>query len=137
GVQKRVDSVAYKNGEHFYLGATEGSIQSAFTDEFEQEMEQIVQNSIGSIMMNIGGQIMSGGGESFEAKMDTFSKKMHNLGQDIEQQVESQAKGLEVRADRLCDRFEHLLVLENQLRQAVPELAPYALTQHSAKDLRE
>ena len=100
-------------------------------------MEQIVQNSIGAIMMNLGGQIMSGGGENFEAKMDAFSKKMDNLGQDIEQQVESQSKGLEAKADRLCDRFENLLVLENQLRQEVPELAPYVLTQNSTKELRE
>lgn len=137
GVQKRVDSVAYKKGGRFYLGATKDSMQSTFNDEFEQEMEQIVQNSIGAIMMNLGGQIMSGGGENFEAKMDAFSKKMDNLGQDIEQQVESQSKGLEAKADRLCDRFTNLLVLENQLRQAVPELAPYALTQNSTKVLRE
>ncbi|MCU8044681.1 MULTISPECIES: YggN family protein [unclassified Shewanella] len=137
GVQKRVDSVAYKNGDSFYLGATEYSMQSTFNDEFEQEMEQIVQNSIGAIMMNLGGQIMSGGGENFEAKMDTFSQKMDKLGQDIEQQIESQSKGLEAKADRLCDRFENLLVLENQLRQEVPELAPYVLTQNSTKELRE
>lgn len=62
---------------------------------------------------------------------------MDKLGQDIEQQIESQSKGLEAKADRLCDRFENLLVLENQLRQEVPELAPYALTQNSTKELRE
>jgi hypothetical protein len=137
GVQKRVDTVAYRQGDSFYLGATEDSIQNTFDDEFEQEMEQIVQNSIGTIMMTIGGQIMSGDGDSFEAKMDAFSKKMDNLGQDIEQQIEAQSKGLEVKADRLCDRFEDLLVLENQLRQEVPELAPYALTQHASKELSE
>lgn len=137
GVQKRVDSVAYKHGDSFYLGATEDSMQSTFNDEFEQEMEQIIQNSVGTIMMTIGGQIMSGDGENFEAKMDAFSKKMDNLGQDIEQQIEAQSKGIEEKVDRLCGRFEELLVLENQLRKEVPELASYALTQNASGELRQ
>lgn len=137
GVQKRVDAVAYKQGDSFYLGATEESMQNTFNDEFEQEMEQIVQNSIGTLMMNIGGQILAGDGESFDAKMEAFSQKMDRLGDDIEQQIESQSKGIEAKADRLCDRFENLLVLENQLRKEVPELAPYVLTQNTHHELRE
>lgn len=137
GIQKRVDTIAYKQGDSFYLAATEESMQNTFNDEFSQEMEQIVQNSIGTIMMTLGSQIMSADGDSFETKMDALSKKMDNLGQDIEQQIQSESKGLEARADRLCDRFENLLVLENQLRQEVPELAPYALTQNSARQLRQ
>lgn len=137
GVQKRVDAVAYRQGDSFYLGATEESMQNTFNDEFEQEMEQLMQNSIGTLMMNIGGQMLSGDGESFEAKMEAFSQKMDKLGQDIELQVETQSKGLEAKADRLCDRFENLLVLENQLRKEVPELAPYVLTQNTSHELRE
>lgn len=137
GVQKRVDSVAYKHGDSFYLGATKDSMQSTFNDEFEQEMEQIVQNSVGTIMMTVGGQILSGDSGTFEAKMDEFSKKMDNLGPDIEQQIEAQSKGLEAKADHLCDRFEALLVLENQLRKEVPELASYALTQNGPSELSQ
>lgn len=137
GVQKRVDSVAYKHGDSFYLAATEDSIQSTFNDEFRQEMEQIVQNSVGTIMMTIGSQIMSGDAENFEAKMDAFSKKMDNLGEDVEQQIETQSKELEAKADRLCGRFEQLLVLENQLRKEVPELASYPLTQNASGELRQ
>lgn len=133
GVQQRVDAVAYRQGDNFYLGATEASLQNTFNGEFEREMEQLMQNSIGTLMMNIGGQMLAADGESFEAKMAAFSQKMDKLGQDIEQQVAAQSQGLEAKAERLCDRFEHLLVLEQQLRKGVPELAPYALTQSSAE----
>lgn len=137
GVQKRVDGIAYQNGDSFYLGATEGSIQNTFNDEFEQEMEQIVQNSLGAIMMAVGGQLMASDGESFEAKMNTFSKKMDGLGQDIEKQIESQSDDLKLRAENLCGNMQSLLVLENKVRQEIPELAPYPLTQASSKTLRE
>lgn len=36
-------------------------------------------------------------------------------------------KGLEQRADKICDNFEGLLVLESQVRKDIPELAPYTL----------
>ncbi len=69
--------------------------------------------------------------------MDALSKKMDNLAQDMSKQIESQSKGLEAKADRLCDRFENLLVLENQLRKEIPALAPYALTQNTVNQVRQ
>ncbi|AZG74212.1 YggN family protein [Shewanella livingstonensis] len=127
GIQKRVDTMAYQQGDKFYLGSTETSIEQAFNHEFEQEMEQMVTNSMGSLMMTLGSQIMSSEGGTFEQKMNTFSQKMDNVGADIEKQLESQSKGLEQRANKVCDNFEELLVLESRTRQAIPELAPYTL----------
>lgn len=131
GIQKRVDTIAYKQGNQFYLAATNGSIQTTFNDEFEQQIERVVQNSIGSIMMNLGGELLSADGNSFEAKMEAFSQKMENLSQDIEQRLQAQSKGLEAKADRLCSRFEKLAVLETQMRHAVPELAPFSVIQNT------
>ncbi|RPA38365.1 YggN family protein [Shewanella frigidimarina] len=127
GIQKRIDTMAYQQGDKFYLGSTESSIEHAFNEEFEQEIEQMVTNSMGSLMMTLGSQIMSSEGGSFEEKMNTFSQKMDNVGKDIEQQLESQSQGLEQRADKICDNFEGLLVLESQVRKDIPELAPYTL----------
>ncbi|WP_351018994.1 YggN family protein [Shewanella sp. AC91-MNA-CIBAN-0169] len=127
GIQTRIDTMAYQQGDKFYLGSTDSSIEHAFNEEFEQEIEQMVTNSMGSLMMTLGSQIMSSEGGSFEEKMNTFSQKMDNVGKDIEQQLESQSQGLEQRADKICDNFEGLLVLESQVRKSIPELAPYTL----------
>ncbi|WP_350432797.1 YggN family protein [Shewanella sp. H8] len=135
GIQKRIDTMAYQQGDKFYLGSTDSSIEHAFNEEFEQEIEQMVTNSMGSLMMTLGSQIMSSEGGSFEEKMNAFSVKMDNVGKDIEQQLESQSQGLELRANKICDNFEGLLVLENQVRQAIPELAPYTLAKLG--DLKE
>ncbi|WP_350650324.1 DUF2884 family protein, partial [Pseudomonas sp. HY13-MNA-CIBAN-0226] len=73
GIQTRIDTMAYQQGDKFYLGSTDSSIEHAFNEEFEQEIEQMVTNSMGSLMMTLGSQIMSSEGGSFEEKMNTFS----------------------------------------------------------------
>lgn len=137
GIEKRVDTMAYQHGDKFFIGSTDASLEETFNDEFEQEMENIISNSIGSLMMSMGSQIMSSEGGSFEEKMNTFAAKMENVGKDIETQMESQSQALEVRADKVCSDFEQLMVLENQLRKEIPQLAPYPLAVLQDKPLAE
>lgn len=137
GLKQRVEKVAYQNGDKFYLGATQSSLEDTFGDEFEQELEQLVKNSIGSMMINLGSQMLSGDGESFEQNMEAFATKMENVGQDIELQMESQAKDLESRANEMCERFQYLVELEQKLRDQVPELAKYPLIDAPVRQLLE
>ena len=133
----RIDTVAYQNGDRFYLGSTESSLEDTFGKEFEQEMEQLVQSSIGSMMMTLGSEMMNGDGDSFEEKMQAFSVKMDNVGKDIEVQIEQQAADLEERADKLCDNFQQLVVLESQLRKEIPQLEKYPLMKVAKQELLE
>ncbi|MGS0673536.1 YggN family protein [Shewanella sp. 0m-4] len=137
GLEQRIESVAYQHGDTFYLGSTESSLEDAFGEEFEQEMEELVQNSLGSMMMTLGAQMMSGDGDSFEQKMDSFSQKMETIGDDIEMQMEQQAADLEARGEKLCERFKTLVVLEQQLRDEIPELASYPLVESSNTTMLE
>ncbi|MGZ9897647.1 YggN family protein [Shewanella gaetbuli] len=127
GIQKRVDSMAYQHGDQFFLGSTETSLEETFNEEFEQEMEDIISSSIGSLMMSMGSEIMSSEGGSFEEKMNAFASKMENVGNDIEQQMESKAQVLESRANKVCDDFERLVVLESKVREDIPQLASFKL----------
>ncbi|WP_064792016.1 YggN family protein [Shewanella woodyi] len=137
GLEERIEKVAYQNGDKFYLGATHSSLEDTFGEEFEQELEQLVKNSIGSMMVNLGSQMLAGDGESFEQSMEAFAAKMENVGQDIELQMESQAQSLEDRADKMCERFQYLVELEQKLRAEVPELAKYPLIDAPQKELLE
>ncbi|BAJ01005.1 conserved hypothetical protein [Shewanella violacea DSS12] len=137
GFQQRVEKLAYQNGDKFYLGSTESSLEDTFGEDFEQEVEQLVKNSIGTMMMNLGSEMLSGDGDSFEQKMQSFGQKMENVGQDIELQMEAQAQELESRADKMCDKFQNLIALEQQLRIAVPELEKYPLIDAPKVELLE
>ncbi|NKF50037.1 YggN family protein [Shewanella sp. WXL01] len=132
GIQDRVDELAYQQGDRFFLGATETTMENAFNEEFEKEIEEVMTNSIGTMMMALGGQIMSSEGGSFEEKMEAFGRKMENIGDDIEMQIAEQSKDIEHRAEKVCENFQSVVELEQQLRREVPELAPYILTQPSS-----
>jgi|GEM_PF-570331 len=137
GLKERVEQVAYQHGDKFYLGATQSSLEDTFGEEFEKEMEELVRNSVGTLMVSLGSEILSGDGDSFEQKMESFSKKMENVGQDIEMQMEAQTKNLEQRADKMCDNFQYLIALEQSLRTEVPELSQYRLIDAPARKLLE
>lgn len=137
GLEQRVEKVAYQNGDKFYLGSTQSSLEDTFDKEFEKEIEQLVKNSLGSMMINLGSEMLAGDGDSFEQKMEAFGQKMENVGQDIEMQIESQAQELEVRADRMCDDFQQLIALEQKLRVEVPELEKYPLIDSPTVELLE
>ncbi|AQS37506.1 Protein of unknown function (DUF2884) [Shewanella psychrophila] len=137
GLEQRIEKVAYKNGDTFYLGSTHSSLEDAFGEEFEQEIEQLVKNSIGTMMINLGSEMLSGEGDSFEQKMEAFGQKMENVGQDIELQVDAQTQDLEARADKMCDNFQDLIALEQKLRVAVPELENYPLIDAPKVELLE
>ncbi len=137
GLEERVEQVAYQHGDKFYLGATQSSLEDTFGEEFEKEMEELVRNSVGTLMVSLGSEMLSGDGNSFEQKMESFSKKMENVGQDIEMQMEAQTKDLEQRADKMCDNFQYLIALEQNLRTEVPELSQYRLIDAPARKLLE
>ncbi|MGL5391209.1 MAG: YggN family protein [Shewanella sp.] len=127
GIKTRMATFAYQQGDHFYLGATETSMQNTFNQEFEQQFEALMQEAIGTMMINIGSQMLLQDGESVDANMQAFEQKIESIGQVIEQDLETQSKELEAKAQNLCGRFNQLLVLEQRLRQQVPALAPYPL----------
>ncbi|WP_299793855.1 YggN family protein [uncultured Shewanella sp.] len=137
GFEERVEQVAYQHGDKFYLGSTQSSLEDTFDKEFEKEMEELIRSSVGTMMVNLGSEILSGDGDSFEQKMESFSRKMENVGEEIEVQIEAQAKDLEKRAEKMCDDFQYLIALEQNLRAEVPQLSEYRLIDASAKELLE
>lgn len=136
-VNERLGEVMHKDGDSYYVGVTDGSIDEVFDKEFEREIENLVQDSVGTLMIKLGTEILSSEGDSFEAKMDAFGKKMEAMGEQIEREMESQSKTLEARATKVCDQFETLLALESELRTKVPALSELEISDRKEAQLRE
>ncbi len=132
-IESRVSKIAYQDGSEFYLGATDSTIDDAFDEGFEQEIEDAVKSSIGSIMISLGGQLISSEGGSFDEKIASFEQKMEQMGKDIESQVEAKAQKLEHKAEAMCADFKVLAALETKVRKVIPELSefPLAITENS------
>lgn len=134
-VRDRLDDVASRNGDTYVLGATDSTIEAAFDEEFEKEIEQLMMQSIGTIMMNVGAQMVQADGENFEEKLNTFSQKMENIGEEIEVAMEARGAELEAKAEDMCVEFQQIAQLEAKMRRQIPELADYRLTQANSNQM--
>ncbi|MCL1074149.1 YggN family protein [Shewanella dokdonensis] len=125
-LHERVGKMVYHKGDTYFIGATDDTLDKAFDEEFSHQIEDLVMQSMGSIMINIGKSMMNGEGD-FSERMDAFGKRMDKLGDEIDQQMDERSKALDKRADRLCDDFQQVMTVEGQLRQSVPALSAYPL----------
>ncbi|NCP66196.1 MAG: YggN family protein [Paraglaciecola sp.] len=92
--------------------------------EFEHAVEQLVEKSIGKIMLAVGAELMFGNGD-----FDAFEAKMENFGDDIEQRVESRANLLEERAEALCYGIISIDRIETKMEKNISELANFDVLQ--------
>ena len=90
-----------------------------------EEIEEAVESSIGSLMIELGRTIRSGDG-SFSERMESFGDRMEAMGRGLEQMGDA----LEETSGRLCDEFRALQKLERQLGKDIPEIKPYPLFNH-------
>ncbi|MCL1036847.1 YggN family protein [Shewanella submarina] len=134
-VRDRLDDVASRNGDTYYLGATDSTIEAAFDEEFEKEIEQLMMQSIGTIMMNVGAQLVNSDGENFDDKIEAFSQKMDNIGEEIELAMEARGEAIEARATEMCNEFQQIAKLEAKMRKAIPELASFRLTEADSNQM--
>ena len=105
----RIRSEQFKNGEFF---------GSEWEHKFEQEIEQIVTQSIGGLMVALGTQLIFSGGD-----MDEFERRMDTFGEQIENRIEFQSAALETKANALCTRLSKVDYAESKLQKNIKELA--------------
>lgn len=99
----RLHSDSFENGEFF---------GQEWEDQFEKEIENLVTDSIGHLMVAIGTQLIFSGGD-----MDEFEQKMQRFGEQMEQKVAYQTDALEEKADELCTTLAQVDYAETQLQQ--------------------
>jgi hypothetical protein len=100
----------------------EDTFGKKFEDKMEQAMEAAVMDSIGSLLIALGSELLGSGGD-----LQEFENRMQNMGKQIEQKVELQAKNLEVKAHALCGSMSELAAQEDVLQEFLPQLKTYDL----------
>ncbi len=114
----------------YYIGAQDfDDFDEIFTGEFEQEIEEIVSDSIGTILMLVGEAMTYSNDENSEQRVDTFDQRMENMGKDLKLEISSRTNALERKAEQFCENLMNLDKLENELQQSVEQLKSYDLIQ--------
>ncbi len=114
------------DGSYFLAQQNFDEFDSFMEDELEAEIEDLVSESIGDILIAVGSAINNEEGD-FEQRMEAFGKRMERMGDDIELAVEGQAEQLEAQAEQLCANLKELDQLEMQLTDSVAELSRFDL----------
>jgi hypothetical protein len=102
-----------------------------FAGEFEQEIESIVTESIGSILMAVGEAVTHQATNNNEANSEqrthTFDERMENMGKDLKLEINEKTLALESKAALFCNNLIELDHLENELQFSIPELSDFNL----------
>ena len=95
-----------------------GWFDESWEAEFESQIESLVSESMGRLLIAIGTQMLWDGGD-----MSEFEAKMERFGESLEHRMEAQADALEEKADALCDVLEEADYAETKMQKSIPGLS--------------
>jgi hypothetical protein len=125
--QRRFESVVQRNGDTYTIeGGNIGGIHDAFGEEFENEVEELMLASMGSVFALVGKAMFSNDG-AFKDRMEQFGENMADWEAQIDADMEAMGADLAVAGEELCQDMVQLSAMEKSLRAEVPELATFEL----------
>lgn len=98
-----------------------------FAGEFENEIETIVSDSVGTILVAVGEAMTHREEQSTEQRVETFDQRIKTMGNDIKLDISNQANALEVKAGKICASLVTLDDIENKLQLEIPALSEFNL----------
>jgi len=100
-----------------------------FTGEFEEIIEEVISDSIGSILIAVGDAIISRDNErgNGEQRISTIHERMESMSKDLELEISASANVLKNKAKQFCKNLSNLNKVENQIQNSITELANFNL----------
>lgn len=137
-VQAKFDELKWRtrarfnqSADNYYIAPQDFTdLDGIFTGQFEQEIEEIITTSIGTILTAVGESILTESSNNeygSEARISTFDERLSNLSKGLELDVSESAKALDKKAAKFCLQLNELNKIENQLHQSIPTLQNYNL----------
>jgi len=137
-VQAKFDELKWRtrarfnqSANNYYIAPQDFTdLDGIFAGQFEQEIEDIITTSIGTILTSVGESILtdSNHGEYGPDKpITSFEEKLSNLNRGLDLEVSGRAKALDIKAKEFCLQLDELNKIETQLHQAIPALQKYNL----------
>ena len=136
-IQQRFDEIKMRiymrfnhSDENYYLARQDfDNFDELFSGEFEQELEEIISQSVGTILMAVGEAMLTPDNSELNAEQQTLSleQRMENMGKELEVEVVSQTNALENKAEKFCQSLIELNKIEDELQQNIVELQTFNL----------
>ena len=94
-----------------------GWFDESWEQDFEAQIESLISESMGRILIAVGTQMLWEGGD-----MSEFEQKMERWGEDLEYRLESQAAALEEKGDALCKVLKKADYAEGKMQASISGL---------------
>lgn len=121
-----------QSANNYYIAPQDfDDFDDIFTGEFEQEIEEVISESIGSILLAVGEAMIndsdSEDSRNAERRISTFDERMENMGKDLELEITASAKVLAKKAEQFCLQMTELDKTEGKMYQAIEQLKKFNL----------
>ncbi len=134
-IQKHFDELQWRlrkrfnhSDQNYYIAPQDfDDFEDIFAGQFEQEIESIVTESIGTILMAVGEAMNNQENSSSENRDDNFSDRMETMGDELELEISSKVTTLESKTAMFCAKLRELDDIETQLNQQISALKSFSL----------
>ena len=109
-----------------------GWFDESWEQEFETQIESLISESMGRILIAVGTQMLWEGGD-----MSEFEQKMERWGEDLEYRLESQAASLEEKGEALCKVLRKADYAEGKMQASISGLDDLNLLDIDHRDHHE
>ncbi|CAB9495377.1 DUF2884 family protein [Alteromonas macleodii] len=109
-----------------------GWFDESWEQEFETQIESLISESMGRILIAVGTQMLWEGGD-----MSEFEQKMERWGEDLEYRLESQAALLEEKGEALCKVLKKADYAEGKMQASISGLDDLNLLDIDHRDHHE
>lgn len=119
-----------QSANNYYIAPQDfADFDDIFTGEFEQEIEEIISDSIGTILLAVGEAMINDNSESrsSERRLSTMDDRMEIIGKDLELEISASANALEGKAEKFCLKLTELDKIENEIHHSIESLKPFNL----------
>jgi chaperonin cofactor prefoldin len=121
-----------QSANNYYIAPQDfDDFDDIFTGEFEQEIEEIISNSIGTILLAVGEAMIndsnSENSRNSEQRIPTFDDRMESMGKDLELEISASARVLAKKAEQFCLQMSELNKTESKIHQAIVKLKKFNL----------
>ncbi|MGX5915031.1 DUF2884 family protein [Aliidiomarina sp. Khilg15.8] len=130
-ISAELDNIVQQQDEYLVIRGSElDALGDNLDSVIDEEMEALIAESMGSVLMQVGKAMMFGSG-SMDERIASFEERMESMGERVEAEVEARAEKLEARAEGMCQQVQTLASIELELSEDFTAFKEYPLFERS------
>ena len=128
-LKARIRTRFNQSANNYYIAPQDfADFDDIFTGEFEQEIEEIISDSIGTILLAVGEAMISDdSSHGSEQRISTFDDRLETIGKDLELEISASANALERKAEKFCLKLSELDRIESEIHHSIKSLKQFNL----------